>query len=193
MSVSIHDDLFAPVRDRLRVKGLPSAIAFEYGPPQVPMKVGATRLWLGIDDEAGDQTSNSPKAQRPNPKHVGVRAIGVRVVIYAHDTRQGAHRGDHETIALAIANMVHAALHAVVRAENTEWRVTRTGFVADPTTDGWSGRLYEMRFAVDTPISDLTWKGAAAPEVSAPSTKTTLNVEGAGASTDLPNATTRVN
>jgi hypothetical protein len=187
----IKSEVFNPVRDRLRAKGLPTAIECIYGPPPVPMKVGATRLYMCTDDEVGDAIGG-PKAQRPNPKHVGVRAIGAMVVIYAHSTEQGADRGDHEEIALTIADMVHAALHSVIRAGKSEFRVTRAGFRADETTDGWAGRVYEMRLSIDTAIEDLTWKGAALPEVSAPRTTTTLDANGTS-STDLPNATTRVN
>lgn len=186
----IHDELFLPVRDRVRAKGLPSAIEFTYGPPQVPSKVGGSRLYMNIDDEAGDQIKPTA-SQRPNPKIVHVRAIGVRVVIYAHDTRQGAHRGHHEAVALNISQMVHAALDSVINAAKTRWTPGRYGFVAVEGSDDWAGRAYEMRFTVDTGIEDVTWKGDAAPEVAAPHTRTTHTVNGSGASS-LPNASTRI-
>jgi len=186
----IHDDLFLPVKERVRARGLPSAIEFTYGEPQIPVKVGGSRLFMHIDDEAGDQIKPTT-SQRPNPKLVSVRAVGVRVVIFAHDTRQGAHRGHHEAEALIISQMVHAALDQVVKAANTRWTPGRYGFVAVEGSEGWAGRAYEMRFTVDTAIEDVTWKGAAAPEYTFTDATTTHTRTGA-ATVSLPNATTRI-
>lgn len=186
----IHGAIFLPVVERVRERGLPTAIPFVYGPPQVPMTVGGTRLFMALDDESGDQYAPT-RSQRLNPKHVGIRSIGVRVWIYAHATNQGAHRGDHERIALTIASMVHAAIDVVVQAAKTRWTPGRMGFRDDQTTDGWAGRVYEMRFAVDTPIADLTFKGEAAAEFEFATGATTLDPDGPGAATTLPHATTR--
>lgn len=182
--------LYINVRDSVKAKGLP--FDFVYGPPQVPEKVGGTRIFMAHDDEAGDAILPA-RSQHNNPKQVGVRSIGMRVVIFARDTVEGAQRHEHEALALQLANMVHVALHrAVTVTHKTLWRMRAVGFAADATTDGWNGRVYVMRFHVDTPIADRTYQGAAKPEGSFASPVTSLTATGAGAPTDLPSATTRV-
>src|SRR5688572_19566191 len=97
---------------RLAAKGMP--YEFTYGPPQVPQKVGETRLYMCADDETGDAILPA-RSQRRNPKQVAIRAIGSRVAILAHSTIAGADRHDHENLAISIANLVHVALDHVIR------------------------------------------------------------------------------
>lgn len=190
MSGPIHD-VFLEVAERLRAKGLPAAIRFEFGRPEVPMKVGATRLYMAIDDQA-DQLRGS-RGNHQNPKRKNVRAVGVVFAIYARSTEQGADRWHHEAIALAIAGMVHAALHHVVLTSKTLYTPGSAGFVPDETTDGWAGRVYEARYAIDVPITDVTWKNAAPSEFTFAVGATSLDTSGSpGAATDLPHATTRI-
>jgi len=183
----IHD-VFLEVRDRCLARGMP--FDFVYGPPQVPAKIGATRLYMGLDEQAGDALLG-PRSQHRNPKLVDVRAVGVLVTIYASSTIAGAQRHNHEALGLQIANMVHASLHHVIVASKTLFRVTRAGFVADPTTDGWAGRVYEMRLQIDTPVADVKWTGEAAAEAEFTAGSTTVTTNGPGAPTEVPHATTR--
>jgi hypothetical protein len=184
----IHD-VFLEVKDAVKAKGMP--FEFTYGPPQVPAKVGATRLYMCLDDLAGDQLLG-PRGQHRNPKLVDVRAVGVLVRIYASSTRAGAQRHNHEALGLQIANMVHVALHDVIKSSKTMFRVNRAGFVPDETTDGWAGRVYDMRLQIDTPVAAVNWVGEAAAEFEFATGATTLEADGPAASTDLPNATTRI-
>lgn len=184
----IHD-VFLEVKDRCAARGLP--FEFVYGVPQVPAKIGATRLYMCLDDQAGDALLG-PRSQHRNPKLVDVRAVGVLVTIFASSTIAGAQRHNHEALGLQIANMVHASLHHVIKASNTIFRVTRAGFVADPTTDGWAGRVYEMRLQIDTPVADVKWTGEASPEGGFTGSATTVTTNGAGAPAGVPNATTRI-
>ena len=183
--------LHIPIVERLRAKGLPTAIEVTYGPPVVPAKGGGTRIYMHEDDDAGDQVG-AKRSQKANPRGVGIRSVGIKFVIFAHDTRQGADIGDHTALARQLADMIAAAVHIVVRRDlKSLYSAGRAGFVAIETGDGWAGRAYAMTFAVDTRISDLTWKGAAAPEGSFTTGATTLSASGPGVSTDLPSATTR--
>lgn len=185
----IHERIFVPVQASLKAKGLP--FEFIYGQPQVEPKVGPTRLYFELDADAGDRALPA-RSQRKNGKRVGVRAVGARVVILARSSKEGAQRQDHEELALQVASMVQVAIHRVVYLEKTLWRMRATGFAADSTTDGWSGRVYVMRFEIDAPVADLTFVGAAKPEGGFDKSATGLTASGPGTSTGLPNATTRV-
>lgn len=183
-------DLYTQVRDRVKSKGFP--FDFTYDVPPVPASVGGTRLYMCTDDAAGDQVlpPHAPVA-RANPKHVGILAVAAKIVIFARSTLNGARRHEHEALALQIVNMVHVAVHEVVLASKTRYRVTRYGFVSNESTDGWAGRVYEMRLSLDTPLADVDWLGEAGPEGSFTTSTTTLAASGVGAS-DVPNATTRL-
>jgi hypothetical protein len=183
--------IFYGIRDSMEAKGLPKGW-FTYGPPQVPQTRGATRLFLCVDEEAGDAILPA-RAQRRNPQHVGVRALGFKVSIYAHSTREGADMPHHEGLAVRLANMVHVAIEHLTKQEGTltMWRPTRVGFVTLPSTDGWAGRLYEFRFQLDVAIDDVTYVGDAAREVSPEAAgTTTLDPDGPVVNPDLPNVTT---
>lgn len=182
-------DLYVQVRDRVKGLGMPFDFAFDR--PPVPASVGGTRLYMCTDDAAGDQV-RPPHAplNRANPKHVGILALGLVVTIFARSTVPGARIHNHEALALQIVAMVHAAIHEVVLADRTSYRVTRYGFVSDETTDGWNGRVYEMHLQLDTPLADVAWTGEGGPTGSFTSATTTLDPSGPAAS-DLPSATTR--
>lgn len=188
MSNPIHD-VFLEVKDRVKGKGMP--FEFTYGPPQVPAKVGATRLYMTTDDQA-DQLLGA-RANHRNPKRKNVRAVGVLIVIFASSTVAGAQRHNHEAVALQAAGMVHAALHYVVRTSKTLYTTGRAGFAPDATSDGWAGRVYEMRYAIDVPVTDVAWTGEAATEFTFATGVSTLDTSGSpGISDDLPHATTRI-
>lgn len=182
-------DLYAQVRDRVKSKGMP--FNFAYDKPPVPTAVGGTRLYMCTDDAAGDQVL-PPHApiNRANPKHVGILALGATITVFARSTLPGARLHEHEALALQIVNMVHVAVHEVVLASRTRYRVTRYGFVSNETTDGWAGRVYEMHLSLDTPLADVDWLGEAGPEGSFTTATTTLDASGPAGS-DLPSATTR--
>ena len=184
----IKELVYIPVRDAVKAKGLP--YGFLYAEHQVPEKVGTTRLFFELDAEAGDRAAPT-RSQRKNGKRVGVRAVGCRVVIFASSAKEGAQRSDHEALALQIANMVQVSLHHVVLRAKTLWRMRAVGFAADQTTDGWAGRVYVMRFEIDTPVADLTWRGDEKPEGSLGGAASILNAAGNGVATSLPSATTR--
>ncbi len=192
--MSDFDIIFRGVRDRMEAKGLPKSW-FTYGPPQVPQSVGGTRLFMCVDEESGDAILPA-HSQRKNPEHVAARALGFKIAIYAHSTREGAGRADHEDIAIRIANMCHVAIERLTKTPGTStmWRPTRAGFVTLQSSDGWAGRLYEMRFQIDIAVDDVTFTGDAADEATPLAAgTTTLDLEGPGTSSDLPNATTRAN
>jgi hypothetical protein len=195
------EEVFLGVRDWMLAKGLPKGW-LEYGPPRVPEKVGGSRLYMCPDAEAGDGVLPA-RSQKMNPTLIAVCALGIRFVIFAHDTRQGAQLYHHADLALRIANLAHVALmrmadRAFVRlggeltGRTTTARVTARGFVADATTDAWSGCVYLIRAQVDTPVSDVTFKGAAAAEAEFTTGTTSLDVDGPATNADLPQATTRV-
>lgn len=183
--------LHIPIVERLRAKGLPTAIEVTYGTPVVPPKNGGSRIYMHEDDDAGDQLG-AKRSQKANPRGVGIRSVGIKFVIFAHDTRQGADVGDHTALARQLADMIAAAVHIVVRRDfKSLYTPGRAGPIAIPEGDGWAGRAYGTTFAVDTRISDLTWRGAAAPEGSFTTGRTTLDADGPGTSSALPSATTR--
>lgn len=186
--MSLHD-VFVQLRDRLKANGVPFEVA--YGPQPVPMKVGTSRLQVMRDYESGDAVLPT-RSQRPNPNQVAVRAVGGIVRIFASSTLEGAQRHNHEAIADQLADQVHVALHRIVQAGRTLWRVQRMGLLPDGTVDGWSGVVFEIRFQIDHGVEDRSWTGEAAPEGSFTTGATSLSVSGPGVSTDLPNATTRI-
>ena len=94
-----------------------------------------------------------------------------------------------------IADQVQCELHKIIRAAKTEYTFTRAGLVADATTDGWAGVVYEVRFTVDRGVRDTTWAGDALDTMTmtADTTVTALDTTGSPApTTDLPTATTRI-
>ena len=195
------EEIYLGVRDWMLSKGLPKGW-LEYGPPRVPEKVGGSRLYVCPDVDSGDVILPS-RSQKMNPSLIGVRALGIRFVIFAKDTREGAQLYHHEDLAVRIANLAHVALMRMadrgfvrlgseLSGRTTLARVTRSGFVADETTDAWSGRVYEIRAQVDTPISDVTFKGAAAAEAEFTTGTTGHGGDGPATNADLPQATTRV-
>jgi hypothetical protein len=200
-ALNVFETVYVRVRDWMQGKGLPNGW-LTYGRPQVPPGKGATRLFLCPDDDSGDAVGPA-KAQRMNPVQVAVRAVGIKLTIYAASTKEGAQAYHHEDLAIRIANLAHVALlrcaergfraSGVSGTTSTEVRVLRAGFVADASTDAWSGRVYEMRFQVDAPVNDVTYLGEAPAEADFAPGTTELEVSGPGTSSDLPTATTRVN
>ncbi len=182
-------EIFVLLRAALKAKGVPSEIV--YGPTQVPAKVGASRIQFLRDYEAGDQV-RGPNSQRMNPRQVAVRAMGGKILVFASSAIEGAQRHNHERLAEQVVDMVHVALHDIVSQAMTQWRIQRASFVADATTDGWAGVVYELRFSVDRGVADLSWSGEAAAEFDVVAGATTLDVDGPGTPAGLPNATTRL-
>jgi hypothetical protein len=172
----------------LKAKGVPFEIA--YGPTQVPPKVGASRIVVQHDHEAGDQNLG-PRSQMKNPRQYAVRAMGGLVRIHAMATVESATRGDHERIANILADLVTVALIRIARRAKTEQRIVREGFAVDATTDGWAGALYEIRFQFDRGVHDVTYQGAAMPEGEVAHTSTSMTTSGPAAAA-LPTATTRI-
>lgn len=181
--------IFVQLRDALAAKGVPFQIT--YGPPQTPMKVGDTRLAFFRDYTAGDAIGPR-KSQHQNPRQIATRSMTFVVRIYAQSTKPAAARWEHEEIAEQLADAVHVALHDIALRGRTLMRIGRMGYVQDDTSDGWLGVVYEIRFQIDRGVADLTWTGEAAPEAIAGSMSTSLDVDGPGAATDLPSATTRI-
>ena len=188
----IHE-LFLTTKATLKANGVPFECV--YGPQPVPDKVGGTRIEFQRDTTAGDQM-HPPRSQMVNPRQYAVRAMGVLIRIFARATLAGAQRHDHERVAEKLADQVYIGLYKAVRAAKTMMRVVRAGFVSDSpdTPDNWSGVVYELRVQVDRGVHDLTWTDDAAAEatLSATSGATSLDLDGPGVSTSLPNATTRM-
>jgi hypothetical protein len=188
----VIDQIFVNLRDAFKSKGVPYECV--YGPTRVPMKVGASRLQILRDDEAGDQVK-APRGRFQNPRMFAVLGAGMVVRIFAHDTKAGAQRYDHDVLALRLAAQVLPELHKVISAMKTTHQITRAGTVGDSTSDGWSGVVYEIRFQVDLGMFDTTWVGGANSELPMTAT-TTVNAppntsSSPAATTDLPSATTR--
>lgn len=186
MGAVVIDSLFVPLRDALKAKGVPFELA--YGPTQVPPNVGASRIQL-MSDPQGDAPT-APRARFVNPRVAVARLSAGVVRIHAMSTIAGARRLDHEALANRIVDHVHTELHRVVARAKSILHVTRLGFVADDTTDGWAGCVYELRFQVERASADTTWTGAAG-DTASPAIVTTLAASGAVAA-DLPSATTRI-
>ena len=186
----IHE-IFMQLRASLKAKGVPFECV--YGPTPVPAKVGATRIQMLRDYDAGDQVLPTTSQHR-NPRVFAARGMGALVRIHAQSTIAGAQRHDHEDLADAIVDQVQVELYKIVRAAKTIWRVTRAGLVADATTDGWAGVVYEIHFQIDRGVRDVDWLGNADGEMTMTATTatTTPQTTGPGASTNLPTATTRI-
>lgn len=180
--------LYSQIAAAVKAKGMP--FEFIYGPPQVPTTVGATRLFMARDLDAGDQIG-PVRGQRRNAKRVATRAIGVMVRIYAHSTIEGAQRHNHEGLADQIADAVLVAIHNIVRKARADYRVVRAGLVPLETTDGWSGVAYEIRFQIDRSVASVSWLGAAQSEGTFTTPVTAPSTSGPDGS-DLPSATTRI-
>lgn len=191
MSATSIRGVFLELRDALSAKGLPAEWVTYGPPPSDAAKVGGTRLYVARDTVQGDQV-NPPRSNHQNPRQYAVRAIGIVVRIHAQSTIEGAARYDHEALADQIADLVHVALHKVVGAARTTWRVTRAGIVADQTTDGWNGCVYELRAQIDRGVADVTFTGDAAPEGEFTTARTTRTTTGPGVSTSLPGASTEI-
>lgn len=179
------DALYVPLRDALKAKGVPFEVV--YGPTQVPPGVGGSRIQL-LSDAQGD----APIAGRgrfQNPRVVAARLSAGLLRVHAKDTREGAMRRDHEALANRIVDQLQTELYRVVSRAKSLLHVTRLGFVADDTTDGWAGCVYEMRFQVERPAYDTTWVGTAA-ETATPAIVTSVTATGS-ASVLIPSATTR--
>ncbi len=183
-------EIFVLLRAALKAKGVP--VECIYGPTQVPMKVGASRLQMLRDYEAGDRVVE-PYTQRANPRQVAVRMMGAKILVFAHSALDGAARHNHERLAEQIVDMAHVCMHDIVLGALTLWRITKAGFLPDATTDGWAGVVYELRFQIDRGVADLTWAGEAAAEADFTTATTSLEADGPGVNQDLPSATTRVN
>ena len=186
----IHE-IFVQLRTALKAKGVPFELV--YGPTQVAPKVGATRIQMLRDYDAGDQVLPS-LSQHRNPRVFAARGMGALVRVHAQNTVAGAQRHDHERIADLIVDQVQVELYKIVRAAKTMWRVTRAGLVADTTTDGWSGVVYELHFQVDRGVRDVTWAGDADGEMTmtAETAVTSINATGPSTTRALPTSTTRI-
>jgi hypothetical protein len=180
--------LFTTIRDAMRAKGVP--FDFFYGPPQVPLAVGATRLVMLRDegDAPGPATS-----QHRNPRMFSTRGSGLVVRIHAQSTLQGAQRHNHEDLADLIADQVRVELHKAVNAFKTTYRMGRMGFVANlDTPEGWAGVTYEIRFTVDRGEFDRAWTGEAAGEATGFTIANASPDAGGPGTGNLPSATTRL-
>lgn len=186
----IHE-IFVLLRTALAAKGCPFVPT--YGPTPVPDTVGGTRIELFRDYVAGEEIA-AATSQRMNPKQAATRHMSAVVRIFARSTLKGAQRHDHERLADLLADMCIVALTKIVRNASTTGRITRGGFVADASPDGWAGVVYELRFTVARGVADKTFQGASATEYDAAfgPGATTLSLDGADASPGLPTATTRV-
>jgi len=184
----IHE-VFVLMRSALKAKGVPFEIT--YGPQQVPDKVGATRLEVLRDYQAGD-TLDAPRGVHRNPRMVRRRLMSAVVRIFARATVKGAQRHDHERLADQLADMATVALHDIAREQRIPLQVQRGAMVPDETTDGWAGVVYELRFTVERGVFDVTFKGAAATEaaLTATSGRTDVALDGPGMPDGLPGATT---
>lgn len=187
----IHE-VFVLLRTSLKAKGVPCDII--YGPPQVPLKVGDTRIEFFRDYATGDSL-DAPRGVHRNPRMVRRRLVAVCVRIFARSTKKGAQRHDHEDLADQLADMALVALHDIAREQRIPLQVQRAGFAQDETTDGWAGVVYELRFSVERGVFDRTFQGDAATEstLTATSGRTDVDIDGPGAPDGLPGATTGVN
>lgn len=173
----------------LTAKGVPYEVV--YGPTATPPKVGATRIQILRDYDAGDQVLG-PRSQHVNPRQFSVRAMGAMARIHATSTLAGAQRHNHEALADAIVDQLQIELYRIARDNKTLIRFVRAGLASDQTADGWAGVVYELRFQIDRGVRDTKWTGKAAPEGSFAGTATTLALDGSGTSKDLPTATTEI-
>ena len=182
-------EVFVLMRAALKAKGVPFEIL--YGPPQVPLKVGDTRIEFFRDYATGDSL-DAPRGVHRNPRMVRRRLVAVCVRIFARSTLTGARRHDHEDLADQLADMVTVALHDIAREQRIPLQIQRGGFAQDETTDGWAGVVYELRFKVERGVFDVTFKGAAATEaaLTATSGRTDVALDGPGMPDGLPGATT---
>jgi hypothetical protein len=176
----------------LKAKGVPFDVV--YGPPPIPASVGATRIYVARDYEANEQMQ-PPRGRFANARMYAVRGVPAVVHIFAKATMDGARRADHERLADQIADEVQVELHKIIRAIPTIYAFTRAGLVADDTTDGWAGVVYEVRFTADRGVRDVSWVGGKAGEMTMTATtaQTALDTTSSPApTTDLPTATTRI-
>ena len=188
--------LFSTLRSAMLAKGVPYAEdGMVYGPTAVPLKIGATRVVMMRDYDA-QETIGPGRARTVNPIMMGVRSVPGVVRIYASSTISGATRGDHETLADAIADQVHVEIYKAILNLKTKGSFTRAGLVSDETPDGWLGVIYELRFTVDRGVYDTDWLGNAAGQMTM-TAKTAVNAPpsatgDAAATKTLPQATTRI-
>ena len=182
--------IFQAARDAMKAKGCPFEIA--YGPARVPIAVGATRVQFGRDPQ-GDSLGPA-RGPQLNPRTLATRSMGAIAVVYAHSTLAGATLHDHEDLADLIVDQLQIEIYRAARNAKCPYRATRAGFTDRyATPDGWSGAVYELRFAIDRGVRDVTWPGAAAPEGSFAHGLTAIGIASPeGSSTDLPTATTRI-
>ena len=186
--------IFVALRDALKADGVPFECV--YGPTAVPPAIGATRIQVMRDYDAGDQVG-APRGRFQNPVVVATMAMGVLVRIHAQATVANAQRYEHEEIADRIADQVLAKLHKIIRAAKTTHVITRAGYVVDlKLPDSWQGVTYEIRLQIARSVPNVTWAGAGAGEMTmtADTAVTALDaVTGSPApAAELPNAMTRI-
>ena len=186
----IHS-IFLQLKAALAAKGVPFDVA--YGPSPVASTVGATRVYVSRDYNA-DETLQPPRARFDASRMFAVRGTPAVVRIFAKAVLAGAQRHDNEHLADAVADQVQTELHKIIRAIPTLYAFTRAGLVADETTDGWAGVVYEIRLVVDRGVRDSLWvpDSGETMTMTATTTVNALAPTGPGEHSGLPAATTRI-
>jgi hypothetical protein len=185
------DVFFANMVAALKIKGMP--YDFVYGPAPVPTQVGASRVIMSRDFDAGDQIKPA-RTRQPYPRQYAIIGAAFAIRIYASSTKASAQRVDHDLLAMMISQAILPELEKTIRALKTTHAITRVGPVNDLNVpDGWQGVVYEIRFQIDLGMNDQPWVADTGAEFTMTATTTVNHLAtptGPVAGHKLPTATT---
>ncbi len=147
-----------------------------HGPPRLGLPetfgAGSLEVHTQLDAQGGDDVGGAARGSKANPRQVGTRAIGVRALIYARSSLDGAGIGDHEKLCQALVDgVIVSLLHwasetkAVGFAFKSGKMISRDERVAEGS-DTPPGAVYELVFSVPRGVYALTYEGEARPVTS---------------------------
>jgi hypothetical protein len=149
----------------LRAKGCPIPVVV--GPePTGTATFGRERIVIEHSDSDGFQPAWS---QSVNPKRRMTRLIGAKATIYAQSTKAGAQVFEHRRRCEQILDMVLCGLSNIQAVRNGKGAFLPSGgrfIVPDDlaASERPGGAAYELTFAVQRGVADVTWTGEAQPE-----------------------------
>jgi hypothetical protein len=149
----------------LKAQGCPIVVVD--GPePTKTATFGRERI---VIEHADSDSYAPPWSQQRNPHKCMTRNIGAKLTIYAKSPKAGALVFEHRRRCEQILDMVLCALSkvAAVRKHNGGFLPTGGRFITPADLEASErpgGAVYELNFAVQRAVNDVTWSGDAQPE-----------------------------
>lgn len=163
-------DIADALQARLREKGCPIPVVTSAEPSKT--NTGGRERIVVEHDYDGNDAYSGPKSQHGNPKHVMTRTVAAKLTVYAQSVKAGAQLFEHHRRAEQILDVVLASMDLVTRDDlQVAWRPTGGRFIRPEdleTSAKLPGVVYELTFTADRAVTQVTWRGDAAPEVTLP-------------------------